>query len=80
MVAGSMLTTGDKQCRNTKHLYPVMVNGIRIGDRVVSIKDVVQSSVKVPEFDKHLKKRYGNNNNDVDNSKKNLNDIYIYMK
>ena len=26
---------------------------------VVSIKDVVQSSVKVPEFDKHLKKAGG---------------------
>ena len=26
---------------------------------VVSIKDVVQSSVKVPEFDKHLKKTGG---------------------
>ena len=26
---------------------------------MVSIKDVVQSSVKVPEFDKHLKKAEG---------------------
>ena len=32
-----------------------MANGIRTGDPVDSIKDVVRSSVKVPEFDKHLK-------------------------
>ena len=31
-----------------------MANGIRTGDR-----DVVRSSVKVPEFDKHLKKARG---------------------
>ena len=36
--------------------FPVMANGIRTGDPVDSIKDVVLSSVKVPEFDKHLKK------------------------
>ena len=36
-----------------------MANGIRRGDPVVSIKDVVRSSVKVPEFDKHLKKAGG---------------------
>ena len=36
-----------------------MANGIRIGDHVVSIKDVVRSSVKVPEFNKHLKKAGG---------------------
>ena len=43
---------------------------------VVSIKDVVRSSMKVPEFDKHLKKTRGNNNNnkDEDNSPKTLND------
>ena len=45
---------------------------------MVSIKDVVRSSVKVPEFDKHLKKARGhiggNNNKDKDNSPKNLND------
>ena len=49
---------------------------------VVSIKDVVRRSVKVPEFDKHLKKAKGhigrnvgeNNNKDEVNSPKNLND------
>ncbi len=44
---------------------------------VDSIKDVVRSSVKVPEFDKHLKKaggHCGNNNKDEDNSLKTLND------
>ena len=47
-----------------------------------SIKDVVRSSVQVPEFDKHLKKAGGhigrnvveNNNKDEDNSSKTLND------
>ena len=43
-----------------------------------SIKDVVRSSVTVPEFDKHLRtyrpKRCGNNNKDEDNSPKTLND------
>ena len=34
-------------------------NGIRTGDPVDSIKDAVWSSVKVPEFDKHLKKAGG---------------------
>ena len=37
-----------------------MANGIRTSNPVVSIKDVVQSSVKVPEFDKHMKKAGGN--------------------
>ena len=36
-----------------------MANGIRTGDPVDSIKDVVRSSVKVPEFDKYLKKAGG---------------------
>ena len=36
-----------------------MANGIRTGDPVDSIKDVVRSSVKVPEFDKHLNKAEG---------------------
>ena len=36
-----------------------MANGIRTGDPVDSIKDIVRSSVKVPEFDKHLKKAGG---------------------
>ncbi len=36
-----------------------MANGIRIGGPVDSIKDVVRSSVKVPDFDKHLKKAGG---------------------
>ncbi len=40
-------------------MYPVMANGIRTGNPVVSIKDVVRSFVKVPEFDKHLKKAGG---------------------
>ena len=45
-----------------------------------SIKDVVRSSVKVPEFDKHLgrrtyrPKRCENNNKDEDNSPKTLTD------
>ena len=38
-------------------LFPVMANGIRTP--VLSIKDVVRSSAKVPEFDKHLKKAGG---------------------
>ena len=33
-----------------------MANGIKTSDPADSIKDVVRSSVKVPEFDKHLKK------------------------
>ena len=37
----------------------VIANGIRTGDPVDSIKDEVQSSTKVPEFDKHLKKAGG---------------------
>ena len=36
-----------------------MANGIRTGDPVDSVKDIVRSSVKVPEFDKHLKKAGG---------------------
>ena len=43
-----------------------------------SIKEVVRSSVKVPEFDKHLRtyrpKSCGNNDKDEDNSPKILND------
>ena len=38
-----------------------MVNGIRID----SIKDVVRSSVSVPEFDKHLKKAEGHIGRDI---------------
>ena len=34
-----------------------MANGIRIGED--SIKDVVRCSVKVPTFDKHVKKAGG---------------------
>ena len=43
---------------------------------VDSIKDVVRSSVKVPEFDKHLKKAGGyiDRNEDEDNCPKTLND------
>ena len=37
----------------------LLANRIRKGDPVDSIKDVVRSSVKVPEFDKHLKKAGG---------------------
>ena len=52
---------------------------------MVSIKDVVRSSVKVPEFDKppeksrrtHRPKRCGKNNKDEDNSQKNFNDKNI---
>ena len=36
-----------------------MANGIRKGDPVDSIKEVVRSSVKVHEFEKHLKKAGG---------------------
>ena len=36
-----------------------MANGIRTGDPMDSIKDVVRSSVKVAKFDKHLKKAGG---------------------
>ena len=36
-----------------------MANGIRKVTLVDSIKDVVRSSEKVPEFDKHLKKAGG---------------------
>ena len=36
-----------------------MANRIRTGDPVDSIKDVVQSSMKIPEFDKHLTKAGG---------------------
>ena len=49
---------------------------------VDSVKDVVRSSMKVPKFDKHLKKARGHisqnvveiNNKDEDNSPKTLND------
>ena len=45
---------------------------------VDSIKDIVRSSVKVPEFDKvrrtYRPKRCGNNNKDEDNNMKVLND------
>ena len=41
---------------------------------VDSIKDLVQSSMKVPEFNKHLKECCGNNIEDEDNSLKTLND------
>ena len=36
-----------------------MANGIRTGDPVDSIKDVIRSSVKVPKFNKHMKKARG---------------------
>ena len=36
-----------------------MANGIRTGTPVDSVKDVDQSSAKVPEFDKQLKKAGG---------------------
>ena len=36
-----------------------MANGIRTGDPRGLKKDIVRSSVKVPEFDKHLKKTGG---------------------
>ena len=36
-----------------------MANGIRTGDPMDSMKDVVRSSVKVPECDKHLMKAGG---------------------
>ena len=65
-----------------------MANGISTGNPVVSIKDVVQSSVKVPNFDKHLKKarrynrpkRCGNYNKDEVNSLKTLNDKNICIR
>ena len=59
-----------------------MANGIRTGDPIDSIKDVVWSSVKVPQVQQtpeegrrtYQPKRYRNNNNDKDNSPKTLND------
>ena len=36
-----------------------MANGIRTGDPVDSIKNVVRSSEKIPEYEKHLKKAGG---------------------
>ena len=36
-----------------------MANGIKQGTPVDSIRDVVRSSLKVPEFEKHLKKAGG---------------------
>ena len=51
-----------------------MANGIRTGD---PIKNVVRSSVKFPEFEKHLAKaggHIGRNNKDEDNCPKTLND------
>ena len=50
-----------------------MTNGIRTGDPADSIKDVVRSSVKVTEFDKHLKKTGGH----ID---RNVVEIIIKMK
>ena len=51
-----------------------------------SIKDVVRSSVKVPEFNKHLKKAGGHIGRNVveitineDNSSKTLNKNHIYL-
>ena len=40
-------------------LVTIMANGIRTGDPRDFNKDVVRSSVKFPEFDKHLKKAGG---------------------
>ena len=62
-----------------------MANGIRTGDPVVSIKDVVRSSVKVrqtPEEGRRIyrPKRCGNDNKDEDNSPKNLNDKKVWYK
>ena len=59
-----------------------MANGIRTGDPRGSIKGVVRSSVKVPEFAKQLKKAGGHIDRNVveitmkdeDNSPKTLND------
>ena len=53
-----------------------------MANRIRTIKDVVQSSMKVSEFDKHLKKAGGHigrnieeiKNKDEDNSLKTLND------
>ena len=50
-----------------------MVDGIRTGDPVDSIKDVVRSSLKIPEFDKHLMKAGGH----ID---RNIVEIAIKMK
>ena len=58
-----------------------MANGIRTCDPVVSIRGVVRNSVKVPDFDRHLKKAGGHiglnvveKNRDEDNFPKTLND------
>ena len=42
-----------------------MANGIRTNDHCGFNKDVVQSSAKVPKFDKHLKKAGGHINRNV---------------
>ena len=54
-------------------MYPVIANGIRTGDSVDSIKDVVRISMLVPEFDKHQKKAKGH----ID---RNVVEIIIKMK
>ena len=64
----------EKYCR-----APVWQTESEQATPMYSIKDIVRSSLKVPEFDKHLKspKRYENNNKDEDNSPKTLNDKNI---
>ena len=42
-------------------MYPVMARVSKQATPVDSIKDVVQSSMQVPEFNKHLKKARGHN-------------------
>ena len=79
------------QYRNTKHLYPVMANGIRTGDpcgfnKGRSTKFHEGSQVRqTPEEGRrtYRPKRCGNNNKDEDNSPKTLNDknhkYFMYM-
>ena len=83
-VAGSILTVGEKQYRDSKHLDPLMVNGIRTGDprgfnKGRSSKFCVGSRVReTPEEGQgtYRPKRCGNNNNNKndDSSPKTYND------
>ena len=72
--------SGEGGLRYTDDLNPWLTESEQ-ATPVNTIKDVVRSSVKVLEFDKHLKKAWrtywpkrGNNNKDEDKSPKTLND------
>ena len=59
MVAGTILTTGEWYTGILNACTRLWQTESGQATPVVSIKDVVRSSVKVPEFDKHLKKAGG---------------------